>query len=114
MTAPAKVQQAFEVLPPEISGQMATMPGGISNTASPISVWTIIWGIGALVCALVFAIAYWKCRQEFQTSLPVDNDFIKGWLSSQAPAKLICNRLICTTSLQVTDNLFQLFNLCGA
>ena len=82
MTAPAKVQQAFEVLPPEISGQMATMPGGISNTASPISVWTIIWGIGALVCALVFAIAYWKCRREFQTSLPVDNDFIKGWLSS--------------------------------
>ena len=82
MTAPAKVQQAFEVLPPEISGQMATMPGGISNTASPISVWTIIWGIGALVCALVFAIAYWKCRQEFQTSLPVDNDFIKEWLSS--------------------------------
>ena len=82
MTAPAKVQQAFEVLPPEISGQMATMPGGISNTASPISVWIIIWGIGALVCALVFAIAYWKCRQEFQTSLPVDNDFIKGWLSS--------------------------------
>ena len=82
MTAPAKVQQAFEVLPPEISGQMATMPGGISNTASPISVWTIIWGIGALVCALVFAIAYWKCRQEFQTSLPVDNDFIKGWLGS--------------------------------
>ena len=82
MTAPAKVQQALEVLPPEISGQMATMPGGISNTASPISVWTIIWGIGALVCALVFAIAYWKCRQEFQTSLPVDNDFIKGWLSS--------------------------------
>jgi len=82
MTAPAKVQQAFEVLPPEISGQMAAMPGGISNTASPISVWTIIWGIGALVCALVFAIAYWKCRQEFQTSLPVDNDFIKGWLSS--------------------------------
>ena len=82
MTAPAKVQQAFEVLPPEISGQMATMPGGISNTASPISVWAIIWGIGALVCALVFAIAYWKCRQEFQTSLPVDNDFIKGWLSS--------------------------------
>ena len=82
MTAPAKVQQAFEVLLPEISGQMATMPGGISNTASPISVWTIIWGIGALVCALVFAIAYWKCCQEFQTSLPVDNDFIKGWLSS--------------------------------
>ena len=82
MTAPAKVQQAFEVLLPEISGQMAAMPGGISNTASPISVWTIIWGIGALVCALVFAIAYWKCRQEFQTSLPVDNDFIKGWLSS--------------------------------
>ena len=82
MTAPAKVPQAFEVLPAETNGQMFTMPSGISNTASSISAWAIIWGVGMLVCALVFAIAYWKCRQEFQTSLPVDNGFIRGWLSS--------------------------------
>ena len=31
-----------------------------------------------------------------------------------APAKLIYNRLIYTTSLQVTDNLLQLFDLIGA
>ena len=31
-----------------------------------------------------------------------------------APAKLICNRLIYTTSLQVADDLFQLFDLFGA
>ena len=31
-----------------------------------------------------------------------------------APAKLICNRFIRNTSLQITDNLFQLFDLLGA
>lgn len=107
MTAPAKVPQAFEVLPPETNGQMATMPGGISNTASPISVWTIIWGVGALVCALVFTIAYWKCRQEFQTSLPVDNDFIRGWLSSHRLKRAISIRQSSRFSAPLTYGVFR-------
>ena len=37
-TAPAKVTQAFEMLPVETNGQMFTMPSGISNMASPIRV----------------------------------------------------------------------------
>lgn len=80
--ASAEVLQAFEMLPVERNGQTAAMPDGISNTAGSISVWTIIWAVGVLACALVFAVAYQKCRQEFQTSLPVDNEFIRGWLCS--------------------------------
>ena len=106
MTAPAKVPQAFEVLPAETNGQMFTMPSGISNTASSISAWAIIWGVGMLVCALVFAIAYWKCRQEFQTSLPVDNGFIRGWLSSHRLKRTISVRQSSRFSAPLTYGVF--------
>ena len=106
MTAPAKVPQAFEVLPAETNGQMFTMPSGISNTASSISAWAIIWGVGMLVCALVFAIAYWKCRQEFQTSLPVDNGFIRGWLSSHRLTRTISVRQSSRFSAPLTYGVF--------
>ena len=107
MTAPAKVPQAFEVLPAETNGQMFTMPSGISNTASPVSVWTTIWGVGALICALVFATAYWKCRQEFQTSLPVDNDFIRDWLSSHRLKRVISVRQSSRFSVPLTYGVFR-------
>ena len=107
MTAPAKVPQAFEVLPDGMNGQMFTMPSGISNTASPVSVWTTIWGVGVLVCALVFAIAYWKCRQEFQTSLPVDNGFIRGWLSSHRLKRTISVRQSSRFSAPLTYGVFR-------
>ena len=107
MTAPAKVPQAFEVLPAETNGQMFTIPSGISDTASPISAWTIIWGVGVLVCALVFAIAYWKCRQEFQTSLPVDNDFIRDWLSSHRLKRAISVRQSSRFSVPLTYGVFR-------
>ena len=106
MTAPAKVPQAFEVLPAETNGQMFTMPSGISNTASSISAWAIIWGVGMLVCALVFAIAYWKCRHEFQTSPPVDNGFIRGWLSSHRLKRTISVRQSSRFSAPLTYGVF--------
>ena len=89
---PAKGPQAVGMLPTEIAGQMTVVPNSSSNTASPISMWVIVWTVGMLVCALVFAAAYWKCRQEFHTSLPVDNDFIKGWLSSHRLKRVISVR----------------------
>ena len=107
MTAPAKGPQAFEVLPAETNGQMSAMPSGFSNIAGSISAWTIIWGVGVLVCALVFAIAYWKCRQEFQTSLPVDNDFIRGWLSSHRLKRVISIRQSGRFSAPLTYGVFR-------
>lgn len=105
--APTNIPQAFEVLRAETNGQMFTMPSGISNTASPISAWTIIWCVGVLVCALFFAIAYWKCRQEFQKSLPVDNDFIRDWLSSHWLKREISVRQSCRFSAPLTYGVFR-------
>ena len=61
---------------------MTTAPNYISHSEVAVPIWAIIWAIGALICAVVFSITYWKCYKEFQTSLPIDNDFTRNWLSS--------------------------------
>ena len=102
-----KGPQAVGMLPTEIAGQMATMPGNISNAASSISVWVIVWAVGVLACALVFAIAYWKCRQEFQTSLPIDNGFIQNWLKSHRLKRSISVRQSSRFSAPLTYGVFR-------
>jgi len=104
---PAKGPQAVGMLPTEIAGQMTVVPNSSSNIASSISMWVIVWTVGMLVCALVFAAAYWKCRQEFHTSLPVDNGFIKGWLSSHRLKRTISVRQSSRFSAPLTYGVFR-------
>lgn len=106
-TAAAKVPQVIEILPIEKIGQMATTPSNIGNTASTISLWGTIWAAGVLVCAMVFAVAYWKCRQEFQTSLPVENDFIKAWLNAHQQKRPISIRQSSRFSAPLTYGVFR-------
>ena len=74
---------AVTTLGPAIQeGQMTTAPNYISHSEVAVPIWPIIWAIGALICAVVFSMTYWKCYKEFQTSLPIDNDFTRNWLSS--------------------------------
>ena len=47
---------------------------------SSVTLWFIIWGAGLVLFAVVFLVSYLRCRREFQTSLPVKNDYIDGWL----------------------------------
>lgn len=103
----AKDPQTVGILPTGITGQMAAMPGNISNTANPVSVWVIVWAVGVLSCAFVFAIAYRKCRQEFQISLPVKNDFIKNWLSTHRLKRSISIRQSSRFSAPLTYGVFR-------
>ena len=60
------------------------VPGtAATNTMAPATVdpWGGVWVIGILACAVFFAVAYWKCHKEFKASLPVDNEYVKLWLS---------------------------------
>ena len=49
---------------------------GLINRVYDGSADKLFAAAGTLICAMVFVVAYWKCRQEFRTSLPVENDFI--------------------------------------
>ena len=90
--APGNGLQAIRVLPIGASGQEASMPGSITNAANAVSTWTIVWAAGVLVCAVFFSLAYWKCWKEFQTSLPVGNDFTENWLSVHQQGRRISIR----------------------
>ena len=87
-----KGSQAVLVLQTETPEQITTIHHNLSSTANTVSVWAVIWAIGMLISVMVFAIAYWKCQQEFQTSLPVNNDFITKWLNSHQQKRTIAIR----------------------
>lgn len=105
--ATTKVPQISEVLPIEAIGQMATMPSATGDTTSAVSVWWPVWAAGVLVCVTVFAVAYWKCRQEFQISLPVENDFIKSWLNTHQQKRPISVRQSNRFSAPLTYGVFR-------
>ena len=105
--AATKVPQIDKVLPIDTIGQMATMPGDIGNTTSTVSIWGAVWAAGTLICAMAFVVAYWKCRQEFQTSLPVKNDFIKNWLKAHQLKRPISIRQSSRFSAPLTYGVFR-------
>ena len=73
---------------PEVAAVVTRLPSAIpagqasaQETAASLSVWSIVWIAGVLLCAAFFAVAYCKCRREFRMSLPVDNRFTRRWLA---------------------------------
>lgn len=45
--------------------------------------WTFAWIAGLILCAVIFALVYWRSHREFRESLPVDNAFVAEWISEQ-------------------------------
>ena len=63
-----------------------------SAPAAQAPVRTIVWAVGAAVCAVVFAIAYGRCCREFRASFPVENDVIRRWLQSHPLRRTVAIR----------------------
>ncbi len=61
---------------------LSASPQPVKANGAAISVWGVVWAAGLLACAAGFAVAYWKCYREFQTSLPVDNAVCRRWLQA--------------------------------
>ena len=95
-TAPATVD-------PWIPGTAAT------NTTAPATVdpWVVVWVVGVLACAAFFAVAYWKCRKEFEASLPVDNEYAKQWLNEHRVHRSIEIRQSGRISAPLTYGVFR-------
>lgn len=54
----------------------ATLP---ETTYANVSPFMVIWFIGLAVCALFLLVTHLRCRREYKTALPVDNEFVKLW-----------------------------------
>lgn len=103
----AESSRATPILPIGTIGRMTVMPGSISDTINTVSIWTVIWAVGVLACAVFFAVSYWKCRQEFQTSLPVDNNFTRNWLIAHQQRRVISIRQSGRFSAPLTYGIFR-------
>lgn len=80
----AELSAAHTMTTTPIAGVAATsFSSAMSGTSVPsINLWIVVWLIGMAVCAMFFAVAYWKFRLNFRKSIPVDNGFIRNWLTS--------------------------------
>ncbi len=82
----SRVEQEIFILTPTPDTALASfLPlsprmEAIGTSAFP-SVWLVLYLAGALICAAWFAASYFKCRREFSASLPVENAWIRSWVS---------------------------------
>lgn len=63
------------------SAPKTQIPPLSSETGGFGSVWFVIWISGSILLAVFFAVSYLRCYFEFKTSLPVENEFARQWLT---------------------------------
>ena len=78
---PVRTAQTTTFLP--IHGNMPEIANGLSDAivqrTESISILSVIWLAGLLLCFGFFAVSYIKCYREFRFSLPVENDILEAW-----------------------------------
>ena len=78
---PVRTAQTTTFLP--IHGNMPEIANGLSEAmvqrTESISILSVIWLGGLLLCFGFFAVSYIKCYREFRFSLPVENDILEAW-----------------------------------
>ena len=82
-------------------------PIGTDTTIALASPVAVIWLAGMCACALFFIVAYIKCRREFSTSLPVENDFIARWLRDHPQRRPVQIRQCDRIKAPLTYGIFQ-------
>ena len=82
---PVRTAQTTTFLP--IHGNMPEIANGLSEAmvqrTESISILSVIWLAGLLLCFGFFAVSYIKCYREFRFSLPVENDILEAWKEKQ-------------------------------
>ncbi len=78
-----------------------------ANTLSSASVCFAVWLIGMILFAIFFAISYLRCLKEFQTSLPVCNDYAKQWLKKRPLKRPVSIRQSDRISAPLTYGIFR-------
>ena len=81
--SPAVTELPAPAAPGLQSGQTAAvLPQTGAVPVQTISVWSIVWLAGLVLCVGFFAVGYWSCCREFRMSFPVDNDTSRRWLGA--------------------------------
>lgn len=101
-------QTAISNFVPVIQGDSLELAEKMSSVpAIHISLWFVIWFVGMAFCTAFFAISYVRCRFEFSTSLPVQNDFVEKWLEKHQLMRHVSIRQSDKISAPLTYGIFQ-------
>lgn len=98
------------ILPPveattyEQTGESPQLP---TNPASPVPIGLIIWLAGMTLCAVFFIISYLHWHFEFQTSLPVQNNYVNQWIKTHLRKRLVSVRQSDKISTPLTYGIFK-------
>lgn len=87
--------------------EITEYPINISNNISFISIWFIVWFVGMILCTAFFVISYLHCIFKFNTSHPVQNDFVDQWLETHKLRRSISIRQSDRISSPLTYGIFH-------
>lgn len=79
----------------------------VPGRAPDVPLWTILWLVGAAVCALFFLASYLRCRREFHTALPVEGGWADGWLAGHRLRRKIALRQSDRVDAPLTHGIFH-------
>lgn len=103
-TPQLQIVNALTFMPP--TGQPSTVLA-TDFAANPINIHLLIWISGVLASAAYFLIAYFHCQREFQTSLPVQNEYITGWLAQRTMKRSVTIRQSSRISAPLTYGIWK-------
>ena len=79
----------------------------IPQSSIQVSVWVILWSVGAIACAAFFIISYLHWSFEFKTSMPVLNAFAAQWLEEHQLKRPITIRQSDRVETPLTYGIFR-------
>ncbi|MEK8214366.1 M56 family metallopeptidase [Paenibacillus sp. FSL L8-0463] len=91
----------------ESIGNVASSVPASAPAPASIPLLAVIGLLGMCAFALFFIVTYIKCRREFQTSLPVENDFAARWLQEHPLRRQVQIRQSDKIKAPLTYGVFQ-------
>lgn len=95
---------SYEITSHEQAGELSHLP---KILISPVMIGTFIWLTGMLLCVVFFTISYLHWRFEFQTSLPIQNDYVEQWRKKHCLKRPISVRQSDKISAPLTYGIFK-------
>lgn len=96
-----------ELLPDSVIPVLLQSQPEVPYATQPVSVWRIVWGMGAVLCAVFFGVAYVRCLSKFRAALPVYNEFVEQWRKVQPLKRHLSIRQSECISAPLTYGIFR-------
>ena len=94
---------------PVFSNTAPATPAAVSvpESGAPADVRFWVWMAGAVICGVFFLISYLRCRREFRTALPVENEDLLNWLAGQKLRRTVALRRLDRVDAPLTYGLLR-------